>query len=371
MSVASDTKQAGPGKSSRYTEDWRELVDLERLREWMDDCGLEHGDIAAPRLLSGGSQNILLQFRRGAREFVLRRPPRHPRADGNVTIRREAAVLAALRDTSVPHPRLIAACGEPDILGAAFYLMEPVQGVNATVDLPRGASTPSFRRQMAFAFVDGAIELAKVDHVEAGLADFGKVDGFLKRQALRWRRQLDGYHDLAGWPGPDSIPGLGQITAWLEDNRPRQSVPGVLHGDYHMANVMFMHNEPRLAAIVDWELATVGDPLVDLGWIMATWPEPDGTPSSSVTIRPWEGFPAIGDLVEYYKGRSARRIDNPLWYGVLGCYKLGIILEGSYARACAGRASMAVGERHHASCLRLFRRALGWLETGTLAGGRH
>jgi aminoglycoside phosphotransferase (APT) family kinase protein len=125
---------------------------------------------------------------------------------------------------------------------------------------------------------------------------------------------------------------------------------------------MYRYADPRLAAIVDWELATIGDPLLDMGWIMATWPDSDGTPVAEITVRPWNGFPMIQQLVSYYTANSERDTSSLLWYGVLGCYKLGIILEGTHARACAGAAGIELGERLHRCCVRLFQRALRWIE---------
>jgi len=349
-------------------EAWQSLVDLGSLRGWMDQEGLGRGDIENPTLLTGGTQNILLRFRRSGRDFVLRRSPRHPRGDGNATNRREAKVLEGLASTMVPHPRLIAACSSEEVIGAAFYLMEPIEGFNATVKLPAlHAGDASIRRRMAFALVEGALSLGRVDYVAAGLADLGKSQGFLDRQVPRWRALLDSYHDYNEWPGPDAFPGLDDVAAWLTRNQPKDFTPGLLHGDYHLSNVMYRGDGPELAAIVDWELTTIGDPLLDMGWIMATWADPQGNTTSENTIRPWDGFPPIEELVAHYATGSTRDSSNMRWYGVLACYKLGIILEGTYARACSGLAAKDTGERLHNSSIKLFRRALGWLERGDLS----
>jgi aminoglycoside phosphotransferase (APT) family kinase protein len=341
---------------------WDKLVDLEKLRAWMDTEGLGQGPITSPFLLAGGTQNLLLRFSRGDRSYVLRRPPAFPRGDGNATNRREARILGALSGTSVPHPNLIAACTSDAVLGAAFYLMEPVDGFNATVALPELHRTQSsVRRNMAFALVDGILALGRVDYVRVKLGDFGKADGYLERQVPRWRALLESYHDYKEWPGSDDIPGVSIVADWLSRNRPATFQPGLIHGDYHLANVMFRYDGPSLAAIVDWELATVGDPLLDMGWIMATWPGPDGRTSGS-HVTPWEGFPPIEELIAHYKTGSERDTSQLGWYGVLACYKLGLILEGTYARACAGLAPQETGERLHQSCIKLFNRALGWLE---------
>jgi aminoglycoside phosphotransferase (APT) family kinase protein len=335
----------------------RDLVDLDRLAAWMDGRGLPPGAFADVTLLGGGTQNILLRFTRGGRAYVLRRPPRHLRANSNETMRREARILGALAGTDVPHPGLIAACPETDLLGAAFYLMEPVAGFNPTTGLPEPhRSDPAVRRAMGFALVDAIAALGRVDHEAVGLGDFGKPAGFLERQVARWRAQLESYRDLPGYGGPD-LPGVDRVAAWLEANRPASWRPGILHGDYHLANVMFAYDGPRLAAIVDWELSTIGDPLLDLGWLLATWPDPSGTTLATAMVAPWEGFPTAAELVERYRAGSTRDLGAIDWYAVLACYKLGIILEGTHARAAAGKADRATGDVLHATTVALFERA--------------
>jgi aminoglycoside phosphotransferase (APT) family kinase protein len=343
--------------------DWRELVDLDRLGQWMDEQNLPPGPIEMPAPLKGGTQNVLLRFSRAGRHYVLRRPPKHPRMDGNTIMRRESRVLGALAATDVPHPRLVAACASERVLGAAFYLMQPVEGFNAVVGMPAlHAGDPAIRHRMGLAMADGAAALARVDHVAVGLSGLGKPDGFLERQVARWRSQLDGYREYAGWPGPDGIPGVQQVGDWLEQHRPASFVAGIVHGDYHLANVMIRNDGPELAAIVDWELATIGDPLLDLGWMLATWPGPEGPTPGIEMPQPWSGFPSAQELVERYAQGSSRDLSNLRWYAVLACYKLGILLEGTYARAFAGKAQHGIGERLHAATLGLFQRALQFID---------
>lgn len=337
-------------------------VDLAALARWMDGQGLGEGPLEEATLLGGGTQNILLRFTRGGRTYVLRRPPPHLRKNSNDTMRREARMLAAIADTDVSHPRLIAACPEEDVIGAAFYLMEPINGFNPTVGLPElHASDPAIRRRMGFALVEGIAKLGAVDHEKAGLADFGKVDNYLERQVARWQSQLESYREFPSWPGPDGIPGVARVAKWLEDHRPKNFIPGIIHGDYHLANVMFRYDGPELAAIVDWELTTIGDPLLDLGWLLATWPEGDGPAAGAVGVRPWDGFPDADELVTHYRQFTTRDMSHIEWYGVLACYKLGIILEGTYARACEGKAPKETGDMLHASTVGLFNRALRWI----------
>jgi aminoglycoside phosphotransferase (APT) family kinase protein len=337
-----------------------EGVDLEIVAAWMDDQGLSRGPLTAVEKLTGGSQNILVRFERGGRSFVLRRPPIHKRANSDETMRREARVLAALSKTDVPHPGLIAACEDEAILGAAFYLMEPVEGFNVAEGLPElHAGDAGIRRAMGFSMAGGIAALGAVDPVAVGLEGFGRPEGFLERQVGRWRGQLESYSELEGYPGPE-IPGVDRVADWLERNRPEDSLPGILHGDYHIANVMFRRDGPELAAIIDWELSTVGDPLLDVGALMAGWPDAEGrTPTGAGGGVP--GLPAVEELVAHYSERSARSLDAIDWYAVLACYRLGIILEGTHARACAGHADPKFGDLLHATTVALFERAQGWI----------
>jgi len=290
---------------------------------------------------------------------VLRRPPVQPRLDGDKTILREARVLAALARTAVPHARLIAACDDAGVLGAPFYLMAPVDGFNASgTPLPAPhASDPALRRRMGFAMVEALLSLSAVDHEAVGLADFGKAAGFLQRQVPRWRAQLEGYAAYAEWPGAEGLPGVDGVGDWLDAMRPAHFTPGILHGDYHLANVMFRPDAPEVAAIIDWELATIGDPLLDLGWLVATWPDASGQGAGTIRVSPSDGFAGTDELIAHYRASSPRDLGAIDWYVVLANYKLGVLLEGSYARACAGKSPAELGRQHHDSARRLMRNA--------------
>lgn len=336
---------------------WRELVDLDRLANWMDERGLERGPIEEAARPPGGTQNILLKFRRGERWFMLRRPPLAAHMNGSETMRREARVLAALADTDVPHPRLIAAESSEDVLGAAFYLMEPVDGFNPSIGLPPlHAGDAAIRHAMGLEAADAIARLGRIDYVAIGLADFGRPEGFLERQVGRWLHELETYAKYEGYPGPE-IPGLDEVAAWLDRHRPGVWTPGIMHGDYHLANVMYAHDGPRLAAIVDWEMCTIGDPLLDLGWLLATWPGPDGLGSPAAPLAAAGGLPTPEELIARYAAGSTRDLSAITWYAVLACFKLGIVLEGTHARACAGKAPRATGDLLHYMTVGLFARA--------------
>ena len=353
-----DSAAAG---GTRETATAVEGVDLDRLTAWMDEKGLGTGPLEEVTRLTGGTQNILMRFSRSGRRYVLRRPPPHLRANSNETMRREARVLAALKGTDVPHPELIAACPEEDVIGASFYLMEPIDGFNPTQGLePLHAGSAEVRRRMGLSLVEGIASLGALDYRERGLEGLGKVDGYLERQVARWKAQLASYAEFPDWTGPGEIPGVDRVAAWLEAHRPASFEPGIIHGDYHLANVMYRHDSGDLAAIVDWELTTIGDPLLDLGWLLATWPLDDRPDDATVSVKPWTGFPTSADLVEHYRPRTHRDLSAVDWYAVLACYKLGIILEGSHARASAGKAPKEIGDRLHAQTISLFERALRW-----------
>lgn len=332
------------------------LVDLDRLAAWMDLHQLESGPIGRVEPITGGTQNVLLRFTRGDREFVFRRPPPHKRANSDETMRREVRVLTALAGTDVPHPALIAACDETETLGATFYLMEPVDGFNATLGVPEPhASDLALQRAMGFGMADGLLALARVDPAERAIADLGKFEGWAERQVGRWRAQLDSYASFEGYPGPD-IPGVDEVGTWLHAHRPACVQPGLMHGDFHFANVLIRRDAGALAAIVDWELATIGDPLLDLGHLLATWPVRDGQLTPIGVTAP--GLPEPDELIEYFARRSERDLTDLAWYRVLACYRLGLILEGTHARACAGLAPVEVGNNLHFVTVYLFQQAL-------------
>lgn len=339
-----------------------EGVDFTSLAAWMDAQDLGTGGLEHIEVLGGGTQNVLVRFERAGRSYVLRRPPLHKRSNSDETMRREARVLAALRGTGVPHPGLIAACADEAVLGAAFYLMEPIEGFNATVALPTlHAADARMRHAMGLALVDAAAALGRVDHIAVGLSDFGKAEGFLARQVERWRSQLDGYASLPGY-GTPQLPGVDRVAQWLEAHRPSTFTPGILHGDLHFANVLFRFDGPGVAALVDWELATIGDPLLDLGWLLATWPDPERGDEMAIAPVDATGLPTADELVARYAEGSSRDLRAMPWYAVLACYKLGIILEGTHARAGAGKADPAIGDALHATAVGLFRRAARFID---------
>jgi aminoglycoside phosphotransferase (APT) family kinase protein len=338
---------------------------LGAVEVWMDEQGLGSGPIQAVTPISGGTQNVMLRFERDGRTYVLRRGPEHLRPRSNDVIRRECRVLRSLASTDVPHPALIAACDDESVLGGAvFYLMEPVDGFNAALALPPlHTGDAAVRHEMGLRLVDALATLADVDHEAVGLGDFGRPDGFLERQVPRWQAELASYDDFPEYPGPDIGP-VDEVAAWLDAHRPASWRPGILHGDYHAANVMFSPNGPDVAAVVDWEMCTIGDPLLDLGWLLATWELPGAPEEFAGPLTRAGGLATDDELVQRYAERSTRDLASMDWYVVLAGFKLGIILEGTHARALAGLAPKEIGDRLHHTTQRLFERAHDLIQQG-------
>jgi len=338
------------------------IADLARLAEWLDAHGVPGAGLPlSARFVSGGASNQIFELRRGDHRFALRRPPAELPAGRNETMLREYRVLAALAKSEVPHPRVLAACADPSVMGGAwFYVMEYVDGWSpiqladrrsrpargepeASGGGPRqrgGSAWPApfdadlaARRGLAFALVGGIARLACVDWRAAGLADFGKPDGFLARQVDRWLAHLAKIRFR-------ELPGLDTAARWLREHTPASFTPGILHGDYQFANVMFGHGAPaRLAAIVDWEMSTIGDPLLDFAWILMTWPDPgERDASDSSGYVDYTGMPTRAELIDFYARETGLPVDHLDYYVVLARFKMACVLEGGYARYVAGGA---------------------------------
>lgn len=309
------------------------LVDDQKLARWMDAEGLPGaGEKLESRFVTGGASNEIFEIRRGAARMALRRPPRVVPKGRNETMLREARVLAALRDSDVPHARLLGVCEDPTVLGACFYVMDWVEGWTPMGPLPEPfRSDASAKRGLGDELVDAIAKLSRVDWRAGGLEGFGKPEGFLERQVDRWLTHLAGFQIRP-------LPGLDEAAAWLRSHTPRGFRPGIIHGDYQFANVMFRHGAPaRMAAVVDWEMSTVGDPLLDLGWVLMGWPDPDEDRSQALYFD-YAGMQSRAELMERYAKRSGLALDGIDYYVVLARFKMACVLEAGYARYVSGGA---------------------------------
>lgn len=340
--------------------DFDGLLDWPKLQAWIEDSALPgQGPVTAAQRLSGGSQNNLFLLTRGTAKCVLRRPPAHLREHSNATILREARVLKALADSAVPHPRLFDACDDPGVIGACFLVMAPLQGFSPLGQLPgRYADDVTWRAAMGPEFVRAAAALAQVDYQAVGLADFGKPDNWHTRQVERWRSQLEGYQSLPGYAG-SSLEHVESTARWLQDNLPSDGRIGIIHGDLQWPNAMFAYDQARIVGLIDWELSTLGDPLLDLAWILSSWREP-GDPqvgAASPVVQPWEGFGSRAQMIRLYGELTGRDMSSMPWFFVLACFKLACILEGTYARSKSGKASTQMGDFLHQYAIWLMAKA--------------
>jgi aminoglycoside phosphotransferase (APT) family kinase protein len=264
---------------------------------------------------------------------VLRRPPRGPLPPSAHDVLREARLLSALQDTPVRTPRVLAVCDDVQVIGAPFYVMERMVGQVITTEMPRALDNPEQRRRVAGELVAGLAELHAVDYSQLGLEGFGKPTGYLERQLRR-------FNGLWEHNRTRDVPEFEQVSQWLAANMPESPPATIVHGDYRLGNTLFGVEAPaRLVAIFDWEMATIGDPLADVGYMMMHWSQPDDPPSSkfnlqSVTVR--EGFPSRRELVASYERQSGRSVRELDWYVTLALWKAVAFMEGNYKRAISG-----------------------------------
>ena len=340
-------------------DDFDGLLNWERLNPWLDAHSAPgSGRVTSAKKLKGGIQNNVFLLERGGAAFVLRRPSKHLRPDSNTSILREGRVLNALKGSAVPHPEVFAVCDDPEITGACFYIMSALEGFAPGGALPgEYVTNASWRAAMGGELVTAAAALAEIDPAKVGLADLGKPDDWHARQVTRWRSQLDGYVKVSDQYDPRALPHIDEIGAWLSANIPSDKRIGLIHGDFQFANVMFSHTAPRISGVVDWELTTLGDPMLDLGWILTSWLEPVDPEGKKPLVTPWEDFTPRAQLVRQYLALTSRDKNAVPWFFALACYKLACLLEGTYAASLAGKVPSEIGASVHGYAIWLMGKA--------------
>jgi aminoglycoside phosphotransferase (APT) family kinase protein len=309
-------------------------------------------------LIGGGRSNLTYRVRAGDSSWVLRRPPLGHVLPTAHDMSREYRVLRGLADTEVPVPRPLLLCEDDGVNGAPFYVMEYTPGVVLEEDLPEGwADTAAERRRISLALVETLVKLHSVDYCAVGLGDFGRPEGYLERQIRRWSQQWERSKTR-------ELAAVEELIRRLPASLPRSSEATIVHGDYRLGNMALDPDDPgRVIAIFDWEMATLGDPLSDLGYTLLYWVEEgDGSelaaPGSPLAITARPGFLGRDEIVAEYARRSGRDVGAIDFYRVLALYKGAVISEGIHARFLQGKTVGEGFERFGRQTEALARRAL-------------
>ena len=324
--IVEQTADVGP-------DDRPPLLVLRPLEAFLDRHGLGSGEVVATPIGDGHS-NVTYRVQRDGADVILRRPPRPPLPPSAHDVLREARLLRALAPTAARVPEVLAVGDDDAVIGSPFYIMERVVGDVITTEVPPGLDTPAQHRRIADELIDALVEVHGVDWEAIGLEGFGKPTGYLERQLRRF---------LGLWEHNRTrdVPEVERVATWLADHLPQSGAATIVHGDYRLGNTMYADAPPaRLRSIFDWEMATIGDPLADVGYLCMFWTEagdPDGglrEQLGGVTRR--EGFPTRAELVARYEDASGRSMRDLRWYTALALWKSVVFMEGNYKRAISG-----------------------------------
>lgn len=308
-------------------------IDAQALARWLDATLPGPATALQVAQIQGGASNIIYRVRRGDAEYALRRPPTVANDPTSNNMRRELVLLRALAKSEIVHPRLVAGCEDESVIGVPFALMQWIDGFTPLKDLPAGFETPASKRGLSEALIDGLAVVSNTDWQAIGLEGFGKPDKFLQRQVDRWLSQLERARTR-------DLPGLDRLCEWLRQNTPETQRTALIHGDYQFINVMMAPNlPPRLAAIVDWESATIGDPLLDLGWVLSGWQDEGEALATHAYYFDWSGMPPRAEMAARYAEATGLDITALPFYMALALFKLAVIMEGWYFRYLNGQSS--------------------------------
>jgi aminoglycoside phosphotransferase (APT) family kinase protein len=313
----------------------------DRLREYLDARLGDSVDLTVEPMVGGGSCDVYA-LTRGTDRWVLRQAPPHRSSATAHDVLREFRFLDAIKDQPVRIARPVLACDDPDVFGAPFYVMARIDGVPVRSNIPEAwTARPDEQPRALQELVDALAAIQGVDWEACGLGEFAHEGPYLERQIGRWLSQLESYRGR-------ELPPAVTVGQWLADTLPPDQAPALAHGDYKLDNVLFATSAPpELLAVVDWEMASIGDPLVDLAWAMIFHPGTDGTMPLGMASEPRfdrTHLPSIADLVARYGERTGRDVSRIDWYDVFSRWKLAIVLEGSYAKFLRGESKKPVHE---------------------------
>ncbi|MDQ1626569.1 MAG: hypothetical protein QOI54_313 [Actinomycetota bacterium] len=314
-----------------------DVTTAQRLARWLGASALPGGGDVTVRRHGEGHSNLTYVVARGGRDWILRRPPAGPLLPTAHDVVREYRVLDLLgrADPPVRVPRVVAVCEDTSVLGVPFYLMERVEGT-----VVRGALPPWLdergQRALGLDVADALAELHRASPEPFAAAGLGRASGYLHRQVRRWVGQREGIQAAAAAEGgrARALPDYDAVRDWLRGHLPPESAPAVVHGDYKLDNVIVAGT--RVAAIVDWEMATVGDPRADLGYLVSCWAEPGERYPLPGLATSGPGFPTRAQLVARWESASGREAGDLRWFVTLAAWKLAVLLEASYHRHLAG-----------------------------------
>lgn len=303
------------------------LLVVDRVQGFLDEHGIGIGPLAWQRI-GDGQSNITYLIERGEQRIVLRRGPRPPLPRSTHDMLRESRVQQGLAKVGIAVPKILAVCDDESLLGVPFYVMDYLDGEIMLDSAPGALDTPGQRRATSEALVDTLAALHSVDLERAGLSGFGKPQGYLERQ-------ISTFSGLATQVSERELPLVAELGEWLEKHRPETQRAALVHGDYRLGNVMFRREAPaKVTAVLDWEMAALGDPLADLGYLTATYCDADSPGSvmeiSDVTRAP--GYLTRTEIAERYAERTGLDVSQLPWYQTLALWKSSVFLEAIYTR---------------------------------------
>lgn len=307
-------------------------LDLPAITNRLQDEGIPVTAAITAQLVGGGKSNLTYLIDTGAQKLVLRRPPLGEIPPGAHDVIRESKVQQALQDSPVPVPRIISVDPDGDVLGVPHYIMGAVDGIVIRTRADAEKLDIPIRKKLSESLVDRLADLHSINPTEVGLENLGNHIGYLERQVSRWLRQ---YKKIE----VRDLPQVATLGTYLSDTLPQDSSAAIVHGDYRLDNVMVSANNPeKIVAVLDWEMATLGDPLADLATLVMFWDEP-GSTFNPITggLTAFPGFLSKEQVIERYLNRRELDGVDLRWYLVFSTFKLAVILEQIHARYVAGK----------------------------------
>ncbi len=317
-----------------------ERLDTSRLEPYLRAC-LEGADgKLSVRQFGGGKANLTYLLRFGESEFVLRRPPLGPIPPGAHDMRREHRVLSVLHRRYHPAPKSLLLCEDEGVIGAVFIVEERRRGFVIRDDIPpEFAGRPELNRRIGEALVDALADLHLVPPGEIGLGDLGRPEGYVERQLAGWTRRWQAAQ--GGDEAERAAATMAPVLDWLGRHLPKSSGAALLHNDYRLDNCLLDSADPgHIAAVLDWDMCTQGDPLADLGYVLNYWVEAGDDPSwrEIASMPTWrEGFPSRADAIRRYAARTEFDVAAIGWHQVFAAFKLAVIIQQIYIRYVRGQ----------------------------------